>query len=90
MTGTGTAQTIIREALRLGILCRPCLGHGLTAIGVGEALMLTADGLYHVSAADPGNHFPFQVTPSMLCRDWELTTTDLLRDEYRKVVEVPW
>jgi hypothetical protein len=26
----------------------------------------------------------------MLCRDWELTTMDLIRDEYREVCEVPW
>jgi len=90
MTGTGTAQTIIKEALRLGILARPCLGHGMTAIGVGEALTMTQDGVYHVSASDLGNNFPFQVTPAMLMRDWELTTIDLIRDEYRKVCEVPW
>ena len=90
MTGTGTAQTIIKEALRLGILCRPCLGHGMTAIGVGEALTLTEDGFYHVSAANPGEHRYFVVSPEMVMRDWELITTDLIRDEYRKLCEVPW
>ena len=90
MTGTGTAQIIVKEAIRLGILARPCLGHGMTAIGVGEALKMTQDAFYHVSAADPGEHRLFVVTPAMLCRDWELTTIDLIRDEYRKVCEIPW
>ena len=82
----GPANQIIEQALRLGILCRPTRG---IRVGVGEALELTEDGFYRVSASDEVA-VPYSPSPVELICDWELTSWDLIRSEYRREVETPW
>ncbi len=81
----GPASQIIEQALHLGLLCRPLLGH-TSAIGVGEALELTEDGFYRVGIGCE-SLVPYSVSPADLIRDWELTNLDLLRSEWNKACE---
>jgi hypothetical protein len=83
---SGTAPTIIAQALELGILCRP---RHSTRVGVGEALVVSRD-LFWIKDGHEGRLKVFSPSPDELMQDWELTTTDLIRAEWRKSCEEPF
>ena len=85
----GSPSEIIQQALTLGLLCRPVLGHG-TEIGFGEALEVGRDSFWHWSPDPAWPVRDYRVSPYELTLDWELTTKDLLRNELRKTQEEPW
>lgn len=85
----GSPSEIIQQALTLGLLCRPVLGHG-TEIGEGEALEVGRDSFWHYSVDPAWPVKQYSVSPRELTIDWQLITKDLLRDELRKAQEVPW
>jgi hypothetical protein len=78
----GPAPDIIALALKLGILARP--SHS-SRVGVGEALEVSNDLFWRVD--NEGHSEPFQPSPDEICQEWNLTTQDLIRDEWRKACE---
>ena len=86
----GSCSEIVAQALALGLLCRPVLTRGAN-IGAGEALEVGKDSFWHYYAGDPTLPVTaYTVSPWELTLDWELTTKDLLRAEYRRFTEDPW
>ena len=85
-TGRGCSSEIIREALSLGILCRPVTSHRL---GVGTALETSKCMFWMVTGHD-SQRTPFSPTPEELTEDWQLTTWDLIRAEWMAESEVAW
>lgn len=86
----GPCSEIVAQALSLGLLCRPVLGHGVK-IGAGEALEVGRDSFWFFHSGDPQQPVTeYTVSPWELTQDWELTTRDLLRAEYRRFTEEPW
>jgi hypothetical protein len=82
----GPAPVIIAQALRLGLLCRPT--HS-SRVAYGEALEVSKD-LFWLRNGHDEEAPVFFASPEELCMDWELTTMDLIRSEWRKEAEIPW
>jgi hypothetical protein len=81
---TTTAPTAIREALRLGILCRPTSSAGPKWIGEAFEVSETCFWLY----AHDGTSHIFHPSPDLFLFPWELVTKDMLRAEWREFTEV--
>lgn len=78
----GTSSDIIGSAISLGLLCRPC---GCARVGVGEALEVSRDMFWRVD--HDGHTEVFSPSPDELTHTWELTTQDLIRQEWHKSCE---
>ena len=78
----GSAPHIIEQAIQLGVLCRPIHSN---RVGVGEALEATVDSFWRID--HEGRWEAFNVAPCELLMDWELTTKDLIRQEWNKACE---
>jgi len=83
---SGNCSTIIQQALQLGILARPCRS---TRVGAGEALEVSDTCFWIRNGADSSAPI-WTPEPSDLVGDWELTTLDLIRQEWHKLTETPW
>jgi hypothetical protein len=83
---TGTAPQIIAIALKLGLLCRPV--HS-TRVGVGEALWVSKESFFIMRKGGTITD-GFIVRPDELLMTWELSTPDIINDEWRKANEQPW
>lgn len=81
----GDAVMIIRQALALGIMARPI---GSPRVGVGEGISVTGGSFRIHCPGQPAEDWSPE--PSEILLDWELTTFDLLVEEYRKATEEPW
>ena len=87
----GNAVEIIKDAMALGILCRPrpyeIFSRFVDELGPGEALIPEKDSFEHYMAQ--ANHYVglFNVTPEHLLMPWELVTKGMLLKEYEKHVE---
>lgn len=81
----GPAPDIIAQALALGLLCRPT---NSPRVGCGEALEVTRDCFWiYIHGESPR---AFSVSPDELLQTWELTTKDLVRDEWNRARGEPW
>ena len=81
----GPARSIIQQAISLGILCRPD-EPGWS----GEALKPDGEYFEHVIAAS--NHFVgfYRLKPGQILRDWELTTKEIITEEFDRDQKPPF
>ena len=84
----GNAVMIIREAMDLGIYCRPIPGPNpfgfKPGIYEGEALNPSKDSFEKIEVCSYNYSGLYTVTPSHLLLDWELVTKDMLIKEYER------
>ena len=87
----GNAVMIIREAMDLGVYCRPVPGSNpfgsQTGLYEGEALRPCEEWFERVEAWSDNYNGIFVIKPGHLLLDWELITREKLVKEYEKHVE---